>query len=266
MPAPNRRRYHFVDALRGGAMLWMTAYHFGFDLNHFGVIHQNFYDDPVWTLQRTGIVSLFLLTAGMGQAMAVAQGQGWPRFGRRWAQIAGCALLVSAGSGWMFPRSWISFGVLHAMAVMLLATRWLLVRGALRGAVPWALGALLLAAGPLGSAWLQGAAPAHPALAAALDSRWGYWLGWVTHKPATEDYVPLLPWWGVMLWGVGLAQWAQARQRRAGRPLRWLQQPAAARGPGHGLVLLGRWSLSYYMLHQPVMIGALMAWQALRPT
>ena len=28
--------------------------------------------------------------------------------------------------------------------------------------------------------------------------------------------------------------------------------------------LLGRWSLSFYMLHQPVFIGALSAWVALR--
>jgi peptidoglycan/LPS O-acetylase OafA/YrhL len=29
--------------------------------------------------------------------------------------------------------------------------------------------------------------------------------------------------------------------------------------PLAGLALLGRWSLTYYMLHQPVMIGALLA-------
>mgnify|MGYP000876629481 CR=1 FL=1 len=120
---PSGARHDRLDALRGLALVWMTVYHFCFDLNHFGLIRQNFYEDPRWTLQRTAIVSLFLFTAGFGQVLAVQAGQGWPRFWRRWGQVAGCAVLVSLGSWWMFPGSWISFGVLHGLAVMLLLAR-----------------------------------------------------------------------------------------------------------------------------------------------
>ena len=243
-------RHQRLDALRGLALVWMTAYHFSFDLNHFGFIRQNFYDDPLWTLQRTAIVSLFLFTAGFGQVLAVQAGQGWMRFWRRWGQIAGCAALVSLGSWWMFPRSWISFGVLHGMAVMLLLVRALLRAGALRGAWPWLLGVALIAAAPLLGQWLGTQAP--PAWAAALDSRWLNGLGVVTHKPVTEDYVPLLPWLGVMLLGVGAAH---------ALPRAWLGGPVGRMG--HGLALLGRHSLLYYMLHQPVLIGALMGWRTM---
>ena len=244
---PVVERHHRLDALRGLALVWMTAYHFSFDLNHFGFIRQNFNDDPLWTLQRTAIVSLFLFTAGVGQALAVQAGQGWARFGRRWGQIAGCAALVSLGSWWMFPRSWISFGVLHGMAVMLLLARAGLAGRWLRGWAPWVLGAALLAAAPLLGLWL--AAHADTPLAAALDSRWLNGLGVVTHKPVTEDYVPLLPWLGVLLLGVGA--WQKVARAVLARPVGRL---------GRGLTLLGRWSLSYYMLHQLVLIGALMAW------
>lgn len=229
-----------LDALRGLAIVWMAGFHFAFDLNHFGLLQprQNFYLDPFWTWQRTAIVSLFLFTAGLSQAVAWQAGQDWPRFWRRWAQVAVCALLVSLGSALMFPRSWISFGVLHGIAVMLvlcraaapLPLRWLWAGGAL---------ALLL---PL---WVQ-----HP----FFDTRPTNWLGLVTRKPVTEDWVPVLPWLGVMLWGLAAGRWVLAN-----RPL-WLA--AGLPSSGRPLATLGRWSLGFYMLHQPVLIGAILAWQA----
>ena len=108
---PTTPRFDRLDALRGLAMVWMTVFHFCFDLSFFKVVVQDFYRDPFWTWQRSGIVSLFLLCAGMGQAVALAQGQTADRFWRRWGQVMACALLVSIGSWWMFPRSFISFGV-----------------------------------------------------------------------------------------------------------------------------------------------------------
>ena len=140
-------RFDKIDALRGVAMVWMTVFHFCFDLNHFGYLKQDFYADPFWTTQRTLIVSLFLFTAGLGQAVAIHQGQRWPRFGRRWAQVAGCALLVTAGSYWMYPRSFIYFGVLHGMAVILLIARLAALGKPGRALWLWAAGGLAIAAG-----------------------------------------------------------------------------------------------------------------------
>lgn len=234
MTPPAAVRSDRLDALRGLAIVWMAAFHFGFDLNHFGWIRQDFYRDPVWTWQRVGIVSLFLFCAGGGQALAVQAGQGARRFWRRWAQVAGCAALVSVGSALMFPNSWISFGVLHGIAVMLLLLRFGLAR--LPNPVLLALAALAIAAPRLvQSPW--------------FDTRWTNWLGLITHKPITEDYVPVLPWLGVMLLGFVVTR---------ARPALWA---GAAPRP---LAALGRWSLSFYMVHQPVLIGALMAVQALR--
>jgi uncharacterized membrane protein len=233
-------RFDRLDALRGVAIVWMALFHFGFDLNHFGLLspRQNFYADPFWTGQRTAIVSLFLFCAGLGQAVAFVHGQGWPRFWRRWAQVAGCAVLVSAGSALMFPKSWISFGVLHGIAVMLVVCRVL----APHRAALWLVGALALA-----MPWFV----QHP----FFDSRATNWVGLVTRKPITEDWVPVLPWLGVMLWGTATGQGLLAHRRfvLAG-PV-----PAAVRP----LAALGRWSLSFYMLHQPVLIGGILAVRAL---
>jgi len=237
-------RFGTVDALRGSAMVWMTVFHFCFDLSHFGYWPQDFRGDPFWTVQRTAIVSMFLFCAGLGQALAIDQGLGWARFGRRWVQIAACALLVSAGSYLMFPRSFIYFGVLHGMALMLLLTRvsagwgrWLWPAGAVALCLPWV--AQWALTGPMTE------------LAPLFNGRALNWLGLVSRKPFTEDYVPILPWLGVMWWGMASGRWLLDRHPQ------WLRisLPSGLRG----LAVLGRWSLSYYMLHQPVLIGLLLA-------
>jgi uncharacterized membrane protein len=220
----------------------MTVFHFAFDLNHFGFIHQDFYRSPVWTVQRTCILSLFLLCAGFGQAMAVHAGQTWGRFWRRWWQIAGCAVAVSVGSAFMFPNSWIYFGVLHGMAVMLLVCR----ATASWGGWLWLSGLCAVSLGFL-------APNLHAAF--SLSELWNVkalnWIGLISHKPITEDYVPVLPWLGVMWWGMAAGQRVLA--------LGWMDclTQATENLPLRHLGWIGRWSLSWYMLHQPLLIGLL---------
>lgn len=236
------RRFDSIDALRGIAIVWMTVFHFCFDLTHFGYLRQDFYNDPFWTWQRTAIVSLFLFCAGLGQAVAVAQRQDARRFWKRWAQVAACALLVTAGSWFVFPKTFIYFGVLHGIALMLVVVRftsgwgrWLWLAGAL------AIGLKFAAIG-LHAAWPG---------ADFLDAKPWNWLGLVGRKPQTEDYVPLIPWLGVMWWGMAAGQWLLAhRSTQLARPM-----PAVTRP----LSWLGRWSLSWYMLHQPVLFGILLS-------
>ncbi|MFM2341646.1 MAG: hypothetical protein RLZZ592_1299 [Pseudomonadota bacterium] len=239
---PSTTRFARIDALRGLAMVWMTVFHFAFDLNQARWLHprQNFVDDPFWTVQRVVIVTIFLLCVGLSQAVAREAKVPARRFLRRWGQIVVCALLVSLGSMWMFPSSWISFGVLHAVAVMLL-----LLRGLPLGAAGWS--------GLAGVALLLPAFVAH----AWFDSPWTRWIGLVTHLPVTQDYVPLLPWLGVAAAGQALGLWLLARH------------PAVLKGPipegrlSQGLAWMGRQALPWYMLHQPVMIGAIWAAGAL---
>jgi len=235
----------------------MAVFHFCFDLSNYRLLDANFYNDTLWTTQRTFILSLFLLCAGAGQAVATSQGQTWARFWRRWAQIVACALLVSLGSWWMFPKSYIYFGVLHGMAVMLIIARltapwrfWL-----------WPLGVLAVSLPHLVS---------HP----FFDTRLTNWVGLVTFKPITEDYVPILPWLGVMWWGLAGTQWILAQRANwlSGRPSKDAGRTASGDNAGPapclfqlraGLALLGRWSLTFYMVHQPVLIGLLSAWMTL---
>ena len=222
-----------LDALRGTAIVAMAIYHFCFDLRYFGFLRADLEHDWRWITARTLILSTFLLVAGASAVLADRLHAG--RTSRRWlvhvAVIAAAAVAVSAGSYLMFPRTWIWFGVLHAIAVSLLIARPFVRRPALAAAA----GVAIVVAG----------------LAfhnAAFDNRTLGWLGFMTAKPPTEDYVPLFPWTGVLLLGIAVGHHLVRTRFAALAPL--------SRAPAV-LGSLGRHSLAVYLLHQPILIGAL---------
>ena len=85
---PPRHRAASTDSMpcAAVAIVWMAIFHFCFDLNYFGFIHQNFYRDPFWTVQRSCIVTLFLFCAGPARpsrGAAAAAGRASGAAGRR---------------------------------------------------------------------------------------------------------------------------------------------------------------------------------------
>ena len=98
--------------------------------------------------------------------------------------------------------------------------------------------------------WLGALAMALPHLLGGplFELDWLRWLGLARHKPITEDFVPLLPWIGVMWWGAAAAH---ALQRGSPRVFA-LRMPRALRA----VATMGRHSLLIYMLHQPLLIAA----------
>jgi uncharacterized membrane protein len=229
------RRIQLFDLARGVAIVLMVAYHFCFDLNYYGLSHFNFNYDPFWLDFRAGILSLFLGLVGISLVLASGHGfQPRPYF-RRLAWLAGGAALVSVASRALFPQSWIFFGVLHfillasLLGLLFLRFRWLNL----------ALGALLL---------LIGLTLNHP----LFDQPWLNWIGLMTHKPITEDYVPLLPWFGVVLIGMFLG-----REFACGEFGKRLAARRDDRAGARWLALAGRHGLLIYLVHQPLLLGLL---------
>ena len=234
-PAP-AERVAGLDALRGLALIAMVAYHFCFDLAWFRLAAFDFYRDPFWLHARTLILSTFLFTAGASLALAQRSERGRAGFRRHVGMIAACALAVSAASFVAFPQRWIWFGVLHAIAVSLVLARPL----AAHPRLALAAGVAIVVAGNLWSA-------------PAFDGRALGWIGFATTKPATEDYVPLFPWTGVLLIGVAAGHGLVRTGFRALDPLAKLPRAVAR---------LGRHSLVVYMVHQPLLLAAI--WLAVR--
>jgi uncharacterized membrane protein len=176
------------------------------------------------------IVSSFMLLVGISLVLADQAGLSNARRWQRIAVIALCALLVTAGSYAAFPRTFITFGILHSIAVASILA-WPLVRYPFAALIT---GMAIVAVG------LQVRLP-------LFDTPWLNWIGLMTHKPATEDYVPLFPWLGVVLIGIAIGAWLSGK---AFQPL----QPVARVAPAW-LTWLGRHSLIVYMVHQPVLLG-----------
>ncbi len=243
--SPTHRRHSRLDALRGAAVYWMAIYHVAFDLNHFGFVvpKQRFFFEAFWVWQRTSILSLFLFVAGMSLAVAMARGQSWGGFFKRWWQILAGAALVSIGSWWAFPNAWIWLGVLHAMAAMLLLARLLATWFA-----SWRRGLEMLGLVCLALPWVL--------RSPAFDAPSLQWIGLGVIKPLTQDWVPLLPWFGVLLLGV-----VWGLRLLIHRPA-WLEGPLPS--GMQPLATLGRWSLSFYLLHQPLFFGLMSAVASLR--
>jgi uncharacterized membrane protein len=231
-PAP---RLRLIDALRGFAVAQMIVYHFIYDLAYFRWIDLVMTRDQPWVAWRTAIVTQFLLLVGVSLVLRTSFKPSTADFWKRWAQIAAAALLVSLGSWLVFGPRLIYFGILHFVAAALLIARPLLRLG------PWniALGALCIVFGLTYSHEFFNTPPANI-------------VGFMTFKPRTEDYVPLFPWIGVVLLGAGLAARWQRGQWRIPEAL----VPLNERAP-RWLLFLGTWALTIYLVHQPILLGAM---------
>jgi uncharacterized membrane protein len=232
---PNTR-WSLLDIARGIAIIAMIGFHFTWDLGFFGVVDYDISFAPEGRLLAHGIVSTFLSIVGFSLALATRDGFRPRVFLRRFRWLVGAALLVSLGTLIAMPSQWIFFGVLHCIAVSsLLALPFL--RAPLWGLVILALAVIL--------------APvvvAHP----FFDQPWLFFLGLNRVMPETNDYVPLFPWFGVVLLGLAFGRFALAKPAIASfftRPRLGFLAKRLAR--------LGRFSLPVYLLHQPLLMGAL---------
>jgi uncharacterized membrane protein len=207
---------------RGLAVLAMFAFHFIWDLGHFGYISPYFPYSPGVKIFGHSIAIAFLFIAGVSLTLA-----GGRRFWRRFCVIAGAAAFVTLATYFAFPESYIFFGILHCIALASLVSAPLLF-------APW----------PVALAASIAAALAPLVFSNALFNAPAWlWLGFSTDVPSSNDYRPLFPWLAAMLAGVAFA--------KAGGAERF----AAMRSP-KGLSWLGRHSLILYLLHQPAFFAS----------
>jgi uncharacterized membrane protein len=225
-----------IDAARAAALIAMASYHTLWDVGYLRLTAENYAVTPAGRLAAEMIAGSFLVLVGVGLVLMNGRGIRPRPTLLRLARIGGGALLVTLGTWLAFPDAYVFFGILHCIAVSsVLGLAFLFLP------VPvTALAAALVLAAP------------HLVHAAFLDAPELFFLGLGAAMPRTNDYVPLFPWFGLVLAGIVLGR--IGLPRLAGSRIgAWIPHSA----PGRGLTFLGRHSLTFYLIHQLVLLALL---------
>ena len=231
---PTTQRIALLDVARGIALVAMAIYHFAWDLEFFGWLLPSTTLTGGWLYFARSIATSFLFLVGVSLVLAHQHNIRWRSFGKRFAQIAGAALLISIATWFAVPNGFIFFGILHAIALFSLF-------GLLFVRAHWgvmALAGLLV----LVINWTV----AHPIF--AEPALW--WVGLAPVAPPANDYVPTFPWLAPVLFGMATSKWL--RNRNLWSKIAAQEVPQTLERP---LSFFGRHSLVFYLAHQPILIG-----------
>ncbi|MBC8131224.1 MAG: DUF1624 domain-containing protein [Rhizobiaceae bacterium] len=237
-------RLDLLDAARGAALLAMVVYHFTWDLEFFGYVERGTTGSGGWKLFARSIASSFLFLAGVSLVLAHGRAIRWRAFGGRFLQVVAGAAIITGTTYFATPGGFVFFGILHEIALAsFLGLAFVRLRFWLTALAGFAVIAL-----------------AQVFETPLTNPKWLAWIGMAERPPVSNDYVPLFPWFGAVLLGIAAARLVSDRGGweaigRAGRRLTRLSP----------LSWLGRRSLVFYLLHQPILFGLVWAFAQVSP-
>lgn len=231
-------RIELLDLARGIALIAMTIFHFAFDLELLGVQEPGFIAQDHWKYFARAIATSFLFLTGFSLYLAHRDGIRWQGWKIRMTKIVAAAILITIATYFATPDQYIFFGILHAIAFASLA-------GLVFLRVPWQV-IIPIAIGVF--------AMRYYGRTELLNAPYWYWTGLSAANPNSSDYVPVFPWFSAPLLGIAFAKLSER--------MNWLDalaKPKLEQSVAKLVKFLGRNSLIYYLLHQPVMIGIMLA-------
>ena len=205
----------------------MISFHFCYDLQYFGYYNFHITSNPFFLNYRLVIVNLFLFIVGVSLVLANKNGINWQKVKKRVITLTLASFAITLVTYFIFPRTWIYFGVIHFILVASILALPFLNRPYL---------ALLLAT-LITVLYFSGYLNMHPIfklIAPILN----------LPKHHTEDLVPLIPWFSTVLYGVAFA-------RLGFYNILNLKSNYAI----NKLAFIGKHALVIYLVHQPLLFA-----------
>jgi uncharacterized membrane protein len=231
----DKHKDHFIeiDIIRGIAIILMIIYHLMWDLNYFGIVpmDKNFYSETVII-----IPILFLTIVGVSLSIAYTR-HGTKKAFKHSFIILICASIVSFFSFILLPAEPVYFGILHCIGISILL------------ALP------LLRINPkllMGASFIMLASGFFISLQISQLNFFTYMIGIHNQTIASIDYFPLLPWFGVVLFGVSLGGILYKDGKR-----QFPFPDVSHHKPVKAVTWMGKHSLAIYIAHQPVIAGTI---------
>ncbi|PDT37585.1 hypothetical protein CO671_05385 [Rhizobium sp. M10] len=232
-------RIGLLDTARGIALIAMASYHFSWDMEFMGYLAPGTAETGWLKIYARAIATTFLFIVGVSLVLSSTPTIRWPSFWKRFGMIAAAAAAISIVTRIAMPDGWIYFGILHCIAALTLI-------GIVFIRLPLAVTLVVTLA--LLAAWIIDNFGTPGLLRSSFfDPRYLAWIGLAEMPQRSNDYVPLFPWATPFFAGLSVASIAI----RTGLPHR-----LAALGTGSWWpARLGRHSLAFYLIHQPVLIA-----------
>jgi uncharacterized membrane protein len=232
-----KERLWEVDLLRGIAIILMIIFNYSFALSYLKIFTLNG-GFLYWYVFPRFIGGMFIFIAGLSLTLMKGRVKGnfYKKFFSRGLKIFGCGMLITIITFLTFPEAFIIFGILHFIGFSILLGQLFLGFRKLN----LLLGVLIILLG----FYLQEFRFGFP---------WLLWLGFVPENYYTFDYFPVLPWFGVTLLGIYLGSLLYRNGKRNFK-VRDFSNFLVVKF----LAFLGRNSLIIYLLHQPLLILALL--------
>jgi uncharacterized membrane protein len=232
-----------IDALRGMSIVMMIIFHAIYDITYFGDTTFDLYPELWWYFARV-IASLFLLIVGISLTLSynrvtdnMSPHDIRKKYIVRGLKIFGWGLLITMITGIFLDKGVILFGILHCIGISIIVAYPLIKYRYINLII----GILCIMSGVYLSRF-------------TFDFNILLWLGFRPHALYSFDYVPLLPWFGLVSLGLFIGNTLFFPETR--EILLQKKHPSLL-WPVKALCFLGRHSLFIYLLHQPILIGIL---------